>query len=84
MITDPRLSSLSPTMETHPSDSTAQRKVELAMLQRLGEQHPEWQRSDWKVTATRTRAARRLEGNTTRRRVEDNRSHIGTRGNHRC
>jgi hypothetical protein len=53
MITDPRLSSLSPTTETHPSDSVAQRKVELAMLHRLGEQHPEWQRSDWKVTATK-------------------------------
>jgi hypothetical protein len=53
MITDPRLSSLSPTIETHPSDSAAQRKVELATLYRLGEQHPEWQRSDWKVTATK-------------------------------
>jgi hypothetical protein len=53
MITDCRLSSLSPTMETHPSDSAAQRKVELAMLHRLEKQHPGWQRSDWKVTATK-------------------------------
>jgi hypothetical protein len=51
MITDPRLSNLSQSIETHPSDSAAQRTVELAMLHRLGEQHPEWQRSDWKATA---------------------------------
>ena len=53
MITDPRLSSLSPSIDTHPSDSATQRTVELAMLHRLGEQHPEWQRSDWKATATK-------------------------------
>ncbi len=53
MITDSLVSNHSPAAGTHPSNSAVQRKVELGMLHRLGEQHPEWQRSDWTVTATK-------------------------------
>jgi hypothetical protein len=34
-----------------PSDSAVQRKIELAMLDRLGKLHPDWQRVTWKAAA---------------------------------
>jgi hypothetical protein len=43
--------SLSQTDEPDPSDSAVQREIELVMLDRLGEQHPDWQRVSWKTTA---------------------------------
>jgi hypothetical protein len=37
--------------DPHPSDSAVQHEIELAMLDRLGEQHPDWQRVPWKTEA---------------------------------
>ena len=34
-----------------PSDSAVQREIEIAMLHRLGEFHPDWLRVTWKETA---------------------------------
>jgi len=34
-----------------PSDRLAQREVEIAMLQRLAEEHPDWLAVDWVTTA---------------------------------
>jgi hypothetical protein len=34
-----------------PSDSAVQREIELAMLDRLGKLHPDWQRVTWKTEA---------------------------------
>lgn len=39
-------------MDDHdPSDSTVQREIELVMLQRLADQHPDWKLADWKAIA---------------------------------
>jgi hypothetical protein len=38
--------------DLHPSDSVVQREIELAMLDRLGKRHPDWQRVTWKTEAT--------------------------------
>src|SRR5262245_42074892 len=35
-----------------PSDSAVQREIELAMLDRLGKLHPDWQRVTWMTEAT--------------------------------
>ncbi len=37
--------------DSHPSDSAVQREIESAMLHRLDEQHPDWQRASWKAVA---------------------------------
>ena len=34
-----------------PSDSRVQREIELVMLQRLANQHPDWKRAEWKAIA---------------------------------
>lgn len=34
-----------------PSDSRVQRDIELVMMQRLADQHPDWKRADWKAIA---------------------------------
>ncbi len=34
-----------------PSDSRVQREIELVMLQRLADQHPDWKPVDWKAIA---------------------------------
>jgi hypothetical protein len=52
MIAGPRRTSVSLTMNAHPSDSTPQGNVERAILQRLSAEHPEWQPVDWRVAAT--------------------------------
>ena len=36
-------------INSDPSDSAVQRDIELKMLQRLVEQHPDWQRVTWKT-----------------------------------
>jgi len=37
---------------SNPSDSAVQRGIELKMLQRLVEKHPDWQRVTWKTLAS--------------------------------
>ena len=47
----PQVMHMAETTDHDPSDSAVQRAIELAMLHRLGEQHPDWQRVTWKTLA---------------------------------
>ena len=40
-----------PPVQCDLSDSVAQREIEISMLQRLTEKHPDWLRLDWATTA---------------------------------
>ena len=51
MTAGPRRTNFSTTIETHPSDSTAQGMVERAILERLGAEHPEWRPIEWRLAA---------------------------------
>lgn len=43
------MTSKSHNIDPDPSDSAAQRDIEIKMLERLVEQHPDWQRVNWKT-----------------------------------
>lgn len=51
MNTDFIESNPSPTPVRHPSDSAVQRAIEVAMLERLGASHPEWNRVEWSAAS---------------------------------
>lgn len=51
MSTDFVESNLSLTPVRHPSDSAVQRAIEVAMLERLGATHPEWNRVEWSAAS---------------------------------